>query len=82
MKTVKIRPTDPLSEAVSQAKRAGWYILVGGILIVLVGMAIFYSTINSLGLLGLIPSLIGVIIMLPGLVLIGWGWRLIRIKIK
>lgn len=78
MKHIKIKPTDPFNRIVSQTKKVGWYISGAGVVIFLVGWAIFYSTINSLGLLGLIPSLIGVMIMLPGIGLIGWGIQIIR----
>ncbi len=77
MQIIKISPQSEYGKMASQAKKIGYWIVVAGAVIFFTGLAIAYSTLKALGIIGLIPSMIGVIIMLPGFGLMAWGYKMV-----
>ncbi|NCN24747.1 hypothetical protein CO101_02930 [Candidatus Berkelbacteria bacterium CG_4_9_14_3_um_filter_39_23] len=82
MQIIKISPQSEYGKIANQAKRIGYLIMLGGLVIFFTGLAIAYSTLKALGIIGLIPSMIGIIIMLPGFGLIVWGYKMVKVIIK
>jgi len=76
MQIIKISPQSQFGKMASQAKKIGYFIILAGAVIFFTGLAITYSTLKALGIIGLIPSMIGIIIMLPGFGLMVWGYQM------
>ncbi|TSC92412.1 MAG: hypothetical protein CEN89_716 [Candidatus Berkelbacteria bacterium Licking1014_7] len=78
MKTIKIREKSQFGDLGRQARKIGWYMLAFGGIFFLIGASIFYSSLRTFGALGLLPSLIGAIIAIPGIGIFVWGLRIIK----